>query len=184
MYVFLTRSCPKPSDRSSLPAPSDNCIHTLPGSKRQGLFKKFVLKYLFPLTHQLTAFQRIHQLSILTGENGTRQVQHDADGRQQHEKGYLETGEKKKKKECPIDHTSQESVGGECTEAPSPDEVSVLIPVPTDALCQRWHTSLRRKMMQNNQVHHSKDPRTKKIRFLVSQECNITGCARRILEMN
>lgn len=44
----------------------------------------------FSITHQLTSFQGLHQLSVLTGENGPGQVQHHAHCREEHEKGDLE----------------------------------------------------------------------------------------------
>lgn len=49
-----------------------------------------LVRNMFSITHQLTSFQGLHQLSILTGENGPGQVQHHTHCREQHEKGYLE----------------------------------------------------------------------------------------------
>lgn len=64
--------------------------------------------FLFFITHQLTSFQGLYQLSVLTRENGTSQVQHYAHCRQQHEKGYLEKNKTKRKqtKKKPIDYST------------------------------------------------------------------------------
>lgn len=43
------------------------------------------------ITHQLAACQGVHQLGVLTGEDGASQIQHHAHSREQHEKGDLET---------------------------------------------------------------------------------------------
>lgn len=43
----------------------------------------------FTVPHQLTVLQRVDELSVLTGQDGARQVQHHADCRQQHEEGDL-----------------------------------------------------------------------------------------------
>lgn len=42
------------------------------------------------MSHQLTGLQRVDQLGVLTGQDGSSQVEHDAHGGQQHEESDLQ----------------------------------------------------------------------------------------------
>lgn len=54
------------------------------------------------VSHQLTILQGVNELRVLTGQDGTRQVQHHADRRQQHEEGDLWRDRKRGGADCQV----------------------------------------------------------------------------------
>lgn len=64
--------------------------------------RRSIVFLVFCVSHQLTVLQRVDELSVLTGQDGARQIQHHADCRQQHEEGDLRRDGKKERTDCQI----------------------------------------------------------------------------------
>lgn len=98
----------------------------------------------FRWSHQLTVFQRVDQLSVLAGEDGSRQVEHHTHGRQQHEERDLPRrgrGEREQGWRQNVAVHQQQRDSERCLE--SRDSVELLSSVHTEKQRQRKYFILK-----------------------------------------